>query len=433
MIRREGQGSSPGEEPPMTVDRRSFLAVLGGASLAWPTAVETLARDLAGGGAPDDELFWRLVRSQFLIPDDRIYLNNGTLGPSPRVVVDAVTEHARRVASTFPPGVAWDELKRSVAGLLGGDAEGFVFPRNTTEAMSFVANGIELGPDDDVVSTDHEHIGGLEPWRLVTRRRGASLTIASLPVPAPTSDALLEAVWGAVSSRTRVISVSHMTFTTGTVFPVAELALRCRDTGVILVVDGAHPPGMLDIDLHALGGDFYATSPHKWLLAAQGTGLLYLARPWRESLWPTLASGGWDDTSLGAHRLNHLGTTDESRLAGLLAALEFFHALEMPRVEARVRYLRGLLEAGLRSIEAVRVVSPTDEPMMGAMVSFAMDGVESADLQRHLSAVANVRTRVIGEYDYGWMRFSTHVYNTPGEIERVLELLTDVARNGVPA
>ena len=417
----------------MGMDRRGFFSVLGGVTLGWPRAIEALAQDLRGGGAQDDEAFWSIVRGQFLIPEDRIYLNNGTLGPSPRVVVDAVIEHTRRVAQTLPPGVAWDDLKSALANLIGGDPEGFVFPRNTTEAMNFVANGVELGPGDDIVSTDHEHIGGLEPWKLVTRRRGASLTIARLPVPAQTGEELLEAVWAAVTPATRFVTVSHMTFTTGTVFPVTELAKRCGEQGVILAVDGAHPPGMLQLDLGSLGGDFYATSPHKWLLAAQGTGLLYLSESWRKRLWPTLASGGWDDLSLGAHRFNHLGTMDESRLAGLLAAVEFLRAVGMERVEARVRHLRAMLETGLRGMSGVDVVTPTREELKGGMVSFAIDGVESADLQRHLSRTANIRTRVIGEYDYGWMRLSTHIYNAPRDVERVLELVEEVTRSGIPA
>ena len=417
----------------MTWDRRRFLAVLGGAPLAWPGTVETLARDLAGGGTPDDEEFWSFVRAQFLLPPDRIYLNNGTLGPSPRVVVDAVAEHTRRVASTFPPGVAWNDVKAATAALLGGDAEGFVFPRNTTEAMNFVANGLELGRGDEVVTTDHEHIGGLEPWRLVTTRRGARLVIAALPTPARDADELLDAVWRAVTPATRVVCVSHMTFTTGTMMPVTALARRCAEAGIVLAVDGAHPPGMLRLDLSTVGGDFYASSPHKWLLAPQGTGLLYLTPEWRGRLWPTLASGGWDDRSLGAHRFNHLGTMDESRLAGLLAALEFMQALGPDRVEARVRKLRGMLEEGLRSIPGVSVATPVEEDLKGAMAAFAIDGVESADLQRHLSAAANVRTRVIGEYGYGWMRLSTHVYNLPADLERVLDLLDQVAREGIPA
>lgn len=415
----------------MRLDRRGFLSLVGGATLAWPRTVEALADDLRIGGAQDDEAFWDLVRGQFLIPQGRIYLNNGTLGPSPSVVVDAVIEHTRRVAQTFPPGVSWDDLKEALADFLGGDAEGFVFPRNTTEAMNFVANGIDLEEGDEVVSTDHEHIGGLEPWRLVTRRRRASLTIVSLPVPALSEDELLEAVWSAVTPRTRVVCVSHLTFTTGTILPIPALALRCRDAGVILAVDGAHPPGMMELDLADVAGDFYASSPHKWLLAPQGTGLLYITEAWRERIWPTLASGGWDDLSLGAHRLNHMGTMDESRLAGLLASVEFLRAVGMERVEARVRYLRRTLEDGLRSIPGVFVATPEAEHLKAGMVSFRLNGVESASLQGHLSRTANVRTRVIGEYDYGWMRLSTHVYNSPAELERVLEILSEVARNGI--
>ncbi|NIQ56080.1 MAG: aminotransferase class V-fold PLP-dependent enzyme, partial [Gemmatimonadetes bacterium] len=243
---------------------------------------------------------------------------------------------------------------------------------------------------------------------MVTTRRGASLTVATLPVPATDAAGLADAVWQAVSPRTRIVSVSHMTFTTGTVLPVIELARRCREAGMVLCVDGAHPPGMLQLDLGALGADFYASSPHKWMLAPQGTGMLYLAEPWRRRLWPTLASGGWDDLELGAHRFNHMGTLDESRLAGLLSASEFLHALGMERVEARVRHLRGLLEAGLAGIPGVRLVTPADESLKGGIVSFSVEGVESTALQRHLSRVASVRTRVIGEYDYGWMRLSTH-------------------------
>lgn len=412
--------------------RRAFLSVLGGGALAWPRALEALAADLAVGGGPADEPFWSRVRSHFLLDPDRIYLNNGTLGPSPRVVVDAVVEHTRRVAATYPPGVSWDDLKRAVASLVGGDLEGFVFPRNTTEAMSFVAGGLELEPGDEVVTTDHEHIGGLEPWRLQEARRGIVLTRASLPATAASPEELLDAVWGRVGPRTRVVSVSHVTFTTGTVLPVAELARRCASAGIVLVVDGAHPPGMMRVDLAALGGDFYAASPHKWLLAPQGTGLLYLAAPWRETLWPSLASGGWDDVSLGAHRFNHLGTFDESRMAGLLAAVGFLESLGMERVEARVRHLRARLQSGLRGLPGVRVVTPSSEPLAAGMVSFAVEGVDALDLQAHLARAARVRTRVVGEYGYGWMRLSTHVYNRPEELDAVLDLVQRAARHGVP-
>lgn len=424
------ESSDPGKGG---IGRRSFLGLLAGTALAWPRTLGAFSREIQEGGSPADEGFWAFVRDQFLIPRDRIYLNNGTLGPSPAVVVEAVAEHARRVASTYPPGVDWVDLKGAVGAFLKADPEGLVFPRNTTEAISFVAQGLELGPGDEVLTTDHEHIGGLCPWELVTTRTGARLRTFSLPVPASSGEGLLEVILNALSAETRVLSLSHVTFTTGTVLPVEGVAKACREAGILLVVDGAHPPGMMAVDLSSWEPDFYASSPHKWLLAPQGTGLLYLGGDWRTRLWPTLASGGWNDLELGAQRLNHLGTFDETRMAGLLAAVEFLNTLGMDRIEGRVRFLRARLEEGLRGLTGVFVASPGSEALKAGMVSFSLEGVDSLALQRHLARVANIRTRVIGEYDYGWMRLSTHFYNLPEEVDRTLSLLEDVTRNGIPA
>ena len=138
--------------------------------------------------------------------------------------------------------------------------------------MNFVAHGLELEPGDEVLTTDHEHIGGLEPWRLVTTRQGLPLQVASLPVPACSADELLDAVWSGVTDRTRVLCVSHLTFTTGTILPIRELANRCTEQGIVLAVDGAHPPGMIQLDLDALGGDFYAIRPISGCLPPRGPG-----------------------------------------------------------------------------------------------------------------------------------------------------------------
>ena len=401
--------------------RRDFLqrsaATVG--ALAWPRRLETLAHDIRDAPANGP---WDVVRAAFTIPDDRIYLNVGTLGPQPRVVVDAIIEHTRRVAMTYPPGVDWDGLKLRIGRLLNGDPDGFAFPRNTTEAMNFIANGLTLGPGDEVLTTTHEHIGGLSCWELLAARRGVELRQLEIPVPASSKEELLEVFRRALTPRTRVISVSHVTFTNGTIMPVAEIAGLCRERGIICVIDGAHPPGMIRVDLRAIDADFYASSPHKWLCAPQGTGLLYMREEWRPRLWPTLASGGWDDTSLGAHRFNHLGTMDESRLAGLDAALRLQETIGPDAIEARIRELDALLLSALASVPGVRIMSPADPALGAGLISFKLDGVDSLELQRRLGEV-NIRTRVVSEYGYGWMRLSPHIYNSEADLEGVVRAI----------
>ena len=401
--------------------RRDFLqrsaATVG--ALAWPQRLEALAHDIRDAPANGP---WDVVRAAFTIPEDRIYLNVGTLGPQPRVVVDAIIEHTRRVAMTYPPGVDWDGLKLRIGTLLNGDPEGFAFPRNTTEAMNFIANGLTLGPGDEVLTTTHEHIGGLSCWELLAARRGVELRQLEIPVPASSKEELVEVFRRALTPRTRVISVSHVTFTNGTIMPVAEIAALCRERGIICVIDGAHPPGMILVDLRAIDADFYASSPHKWLCAPQGTGLLYMREEWRPRLWPTLASGGWDDTSLGAHRFNHLGTMDESRLAGLDAALRLQETIGPDAIEARIRELDALLLSALASVPGVRILSPADPALGVGLISFTLAGVDSLELQRRLGE-ANIRTRVVSEYGYGWMRLSPHIYNSEADLEGVVRAI----------
>jgi isopenicillin-N epimerase len=398
------------------LSRREFVA--SAASLAWTARLTRLQAELS---VQDP---WDRARAEFLIPADRIYLNIGTLGPQPRVVVDAVVEHTRRVAMSLPPALDWDALKKETAAILNCDPAGLVFPRNTTEGMNYVANGLELNNGDEIVTTTHEHVGGLCCWQLIAKRRGLTLKQVELRDPTSPQHAF-DAITAALSPRTRVVSVSHVNFTNGLVMPVRELIQHCRPRGIIVVVDGAHPPGLMGVDLNALDADFYASSPHKWLFAAQGTGMLYLRDEWRSKLWPTIASGGWDDLALSAHRLNHLGTIDESRLVGLLAAIRLHQALGPQRVYARIRELRRHLIDRLAQNPRVRLKSVADDRAFAGMVSFTVDGISALDLQNKLGE-RNVRTRVIGEYNYGWMRLSASIYNTFEQLDRVAEMIRQV-------
>ncbi len=419
--------------------RREFVrdAALLGAAFAFPGA-EWLkaprprsadpARLSAWDGPPDEE-YWRLVRSQFLLSPRGLYFNTGTIGASPRPVVDAVVEHMRAFETVFEAkGFDGAALRNSTAALVGAPPETLVFTRNTTESMNYVANGLDLEPGDEILMTTHEHVGGRCPWELVARRRRLTLTQFPLPVPPRSARQVVDAWRERITPRTKVLMISHILFTNGLIQPLRELCALARERGIVTAVDGAHGPGLLRLDLAASGCDFYCASPHKWLLAPKGSGLLYIAPAWLDRLWPTIASGGWDDLSIKGQRFDHKGTLNESLLVGFQAAVDFNRVIGQDRIWARCKELSERLYAGLARIEGVELKSPTDADLRAPLVSFTVAGWTTDDLIRALWERGPVRVRHVAEYDYHWVRLSTHIYTTPEEVERVLGIVTELAR-----
>ena len=384
---------------------------------------------LAAWRGPADEDYWRLVRSQFLISPRGVYFNTGTIGASPRPVLDAVIQHMTAFETVFEArGVDGAALRRSVAALVGAPPETIVFTRNTTESMNYVANGLELGPGDEILATTHEHVGGISPWQLVARRRNLTVTQFPLPMPQRSARQLVDAWRERITPRTKVLMISHILFSNGLIQPLRELCALARDRGIITAVDGAHGPGLLQLDLAASGCDFYCASPHKWLLAPKGSGLLYIAEPWLDRLWPTIASGGWDDLAAKGQRFDRKGTLNESLLAGFQAAVDFHQVIGHDRIWGRCKELSERLYAGLARVRGVELKSATDEGLRAPLVSFTVAGWDTTDLIRALWERGPVRVRHVAEYDYHWVRLSTHVYNTPQEVDRVIGIVDELAR-----
>jgi isopenicillin-N epimerase len=412
--------------------RRDFVgdATLLGVAFAFPGAEWRLtgARGDRGAGGPGAQDAWAVLREQFYIAPRGIYFNSGTIGASPRPVVEAVIRHMQAFETVFDAqGVDLAALRTAVGSLLGAPPHSFAFTRNTTEAMNWVAAGLELEPGTEVLMTDHEHVGGRCPWEMNARRGRWTISRVPLPVPARSADEVMERWSRAITSRTRVAMISHVTFTNGLIQPVKDLCAMFRRQGIITVIDGAHPPGMLRTDLTDLGCDFYCSSPHKWLLAPKGTGLLYISEPWLDRLWPTIASGGWDDLAAKGERFDRVGTRNDSLLAGFKAALEFHESIGRDRVERRVRELGDRLYDGLVRLDGVEMKSPSDRRIRAPLVSFTVRGWNTDQLIQELWRRGPVRVRHVAEYDYHWVRLSTHVYNTELEVDRVIGLVRELA------
>jgi len=337
-------------------DRRGFLssfgAVAAGIALPNPKAVQEITHQ-APPPLPDsslydqdEEAYWTALRKQFLIPEDEVYLNNGTVGSSPMPVLHAIMQcyhDSERLAQSNPEDypiwgyAAWNEFRDPMAKFIGCNRDEIALLRNATEANSYIANGVDLKAGDEVLITDQEHPGGEHPWNLRAKRYGIMVRKITLPKPVPNAAAVLNLFNDAITPRTKVIFFSHITTVTGVVLPAKEICALARSKGILSAVDGAHVPGMMKLDVHDLGCDMYSASPHKWLQATKGTGFLYVRDAVIDRVWNTIATEGWDDSKIRAERFQRIGSSNVPTLCGLRAAIELANQIGMERIEKRHR------------------------------------------------------------------------------------------------
>jgi isopenicillin-N epimerase len=317
------------------IDRRGFLSSVASAAALARAGIPQVCKDLLGQ-APEnlpehalydanEEAYWTEIRKQFLIPEDEVYLNNGTVGSSPAPVLRAVFasyQKSEMLDEADPEDypiwgyAAWNQFRDPVAEFVGCSRNELALVRNATEANSYVANGVDLKPGDEVLITDQEHPGGEHPWNLKAKRYGIVVKKVTLPKPVPNAAAVLNLFNDAITSKTKVLFFSHITTVTGVVLPAKELAALARSKGILSAVDGAHVPGMMQLNIREIGCDYYSASPHKWLQAPKGTGFLYVRDEVIDRTWNTIATEGWEDPKIRAERFQRIGSANVPALSG---------------------------------------------------------------------------------------------------------------------
>ena len=281
------------------MDRRSFIAAAAGAGVALKPGAAGLIREavrpiahLSPQQAAQDEAFWLRVRQAYTIDANHVNLNSGSVSPAPRVVSEAMNRYW--TMTNMSPSLYVDDLlypevelvRRRLARMFGCDMEELAVTRNTSESLQIVQMGLPLKAGDEVVSTTQDYPRMITTWRQRERRDGIVLKLVTFPVPPPSLDVLYDRVFSAVTPKTRVIHICHMTYTTGQIFPVKRICDEARRRGILTIVDGGHTFAQFPFTRDDLGCDFYGTSLHKWLMAPHGTGFLYVRRSKIAGLWP---------------------------------------------------------------------------------------------------------------------------------------------------
>ena len=354
------------------------------------------------------------------------YLNTGSLGPTPRPVLDRMlgawrTLELNPVVNAYGEGAALaaaEAARAQAAGFLGCAPDDLLIANGTTDALNIVAGAVRLAPGEAVLTSDQEHHGGTAGWHYRARRDG--IRIDRVPVRPDENDgaAIVARFAAAIRPETRVISVSHVLFSTGHRMPVAELSALARARGLLCVIDGAQAVGMIPVDVRRLGCHAYAASGHKWLMGPKGTGLLYISPDARDRIEPMR----WE---LGRNYVaESSGMGPLPLVAGLGAAIEAAQATGIEAIERRVLALRNRLWTGLSALPGATMASPPPGALASGLLTIRLpDRIEARPFMRGMRERFGIVARVIPADWFNGLRFSTHIFNTEAEVNRAVEAL----------
>ena len=352
-----------------------------------------------------------------------VHLQTGTLGLMPRPVFDATVAAAREVErdpliAAYGPGkTRLDGVRSKAAELLGCTMEEMILTGSTTSGMNMVAEGLTLSPGQRIIITDQEHHGGELCWRWLERRAGVKVDMVAVPPGESSAKAIIDRFRQAITPTTKVISFSHILYSTGLRMPAAEICALAREKGCMAVIDGAQAVGATPVDVKALGCHFYATTGHKWLNGPKGTGLLYISAEVDKQFDAMALQSGRQANSDAA------GVGNIAGLHGLNAAIDYVQAIGINRIEQHNQGLCRALRDGLAGLAQIEFATPADGPLASQLLTFSVSGVDAKKLRAALASRYRVHIRAVDQAGYTGLRASPHLFNTSDDIQALVRAL----------
>ncbi len=377
-----------------------------------------------------DESYWEMVKKQFIIAPGKIMVNAANLCPSPHFVNERVANYSQDLASdvSFQNrgkfGKERGRVIKRMAKFLNVDSLEIGITRNTSESNNIVVNGLDFGAEDEILIWDQNHPTNNIAWEQRARRYGFVVKKISVP-SAPESKAdLVKAFKDQMSPRTRLIAFSHISNVSGIALPAKEICQMAREQNVLTLVDGAQSFGFLNLDLRAMGCDFYSSSTHKWLMGPMENGILYARKAVMDKLWPNIIAAGWkeDHQSLD-EKVCVLGQRNTPSTPAIIDIIDFHETVGTPNIEARVRYLNAYLKEQIRKkLPNATFVTPLASELSGGITIFRLPGKEPRMIFQKLYenyGIAGAPT--------GGIRLSPHIYCTSKDMDRIVEALVALA------
>jgi len=425
---------------PHGLSRRDFarMVTVGGAASwfvggqPWTRPVEALPQT----PAMPDEAFWSAVRDQFVMPRDLGVLNAANLCPSSAPVLDALFENTRDMDRDPSPqnrvkmGEGKETTRQIIADFLRVTPEEILITRNTSEASNMVSSGVHLGEGDEIVLFADNHPSNKRAWESKSERYGFTIKELPNPNPHPGPEYYIKAVTDAITPRTRVVAITHLTSTVGDLMPAKEICRIAREREVLTLLDGAQTFGLLDVDLSDIQPDFYSGSAHKWPCGAKEAGVLFVNQRSQDKIWPTILSAY--SGRVGISRTHEgFGQRDEPAIIAFGEALKLQTKVGRQAIEKRSQQLAQLVIKELGRVDGVTVWTSPDPSRSSAVVSFLPGNLDLRKLSAALYENDRIACATRGGQDRGGLRFSPHFYNLQSEVERGIAAVKKYMAQGV--
>ncbi len=375
----------------------------------------------------------RLPKSDFLLDPTITFLNHGSFGACPREVFTAYQEwqlELERQPVLFLgrriEGLLRDAIK-PLAAYLNANPEDMAFVPNATAGVNLIARSLSLEAGDEILATEHEYGACSYAWEEVCKSTGAVYKQQNIPLPLTTVDAFVEALWQGVTPRTKVIYISHISSPTALIFQIEQIVQRARAEGLITVIDGAHGPAQVPIDLTALDADFYTGNCHKWMCAPKGSAFLYARKEYQPAIQPVFISWGYHDERFG-QRVEMQGTRDPAAPLTVPIALKYINEHDWPAMQAECH---ALIEDVWQDLHTITRQEPIASPEWFAqMVAVPLPpSTDTSALKVRLYDDYRIEIPVHRWQDIPLIRVSIQGYNTPTDVERLYAALRDILVN----
>ncbi len=408
------------------MNRRSFFELAAGTAVA-AFQDNAIARASAAveGRTPEevaaDEDYWAEIRNAFTIDRNIVNLNNGHVSPAPRVVQEAMRRYLEY--SDMGPWHTMinvlerqaEAVRRRLAEAAGCDPEEMAITRNASESLENVQYGIDLKPGDEVLTTNQDYPRMLTTFRQRELREGIVLKTISFPVPPPSMDDLYQRFERAVTPKTRMILVCHITNRTGQIFPVQRICRMAHARNIPVIVDGAHAFSHFPFRISDLECDYYGVSLHKWTCAPVGTGFLYVRKSRIASTWPLMACDQSQTNDI--RKFEEIGTHPAANHDAISEALVFNENIGIHRKAARLRYLRDRWANRLAQNPKCRTLHSQDPEQSCGIGFLSFNGADALKIHDALWSKYNILTAYMPHAEYTGLRITPHIYSTLRDID----------------